>query len=235
MCAPLIVGAVMAVAYMAKTTFDNKDAAKAEGQRADNARLQATEYVKANNYTQANAALANRDAFENAVQQMTAKNMQGIQNLGAIDTSIAESGLSGNSMNRLRRSVEASTDAEQMNIKNTYKRDYSQIFGQQVESQQKSIAAIASIDQDAHKVSNARQITGTVMSGVQGFMAGYSMGGMFAGSAIAGGGTAAAGGSAVSTGANATVGSSAMSYSPAQSTVLGGSGSQLSTSYLSYR
>ena len=63
MCAPLIVGAVMAVAYMAKTTLDNKDAAKAEGQLAVNARLQATEYVKANNYTQANAALENRDPF----------------------------------------------------------------------------------------------------------------------------------------------------------------------------
>lgn len=183
MCAPLIVGAVMAVAAVAKTTMQNKDAAKAEGQRADNARLQAQEYVKQNNYNQSNLSLQNRDAFENAIQQMTAKNMQGTQNLGAIDTSISESGMKGNSMNRLRRNVEASNDADQMNITNEYKRNYSQIFGQQITSQQQAISAISGIDQDAKKQSTGSQIMGTAMSGAQGFLSGYLMGGMFAGSA----------------------------------------------------
>lgn len=183
MCAPLIVGAVMAVAAVAKTTMQNKDAAKAEGQRADNARLQAQEYVKQNNYNQSNLSLQNRDSFENAIQQMTAKNMQGTQNLGTIDTSISESGMKGNSMNRLRRNVEASNDAEALNVTNEYKRNYSQIFGQQTTSQQQAISAISGLDQDAKKQSNGSQIMGTVMSGAQGFLSGYSMGGMFAGSA----------------------------------------------------
>ncbi|MFV7520699.1 hypothetical protein ACNPN6_06605 [Enterobacter quasiroggenkampii] len=239
MCVPVLaIGAVMAVAYAAKTASDFSDAAKNEGKRADVARLQAQQYVKQNNMNQANLNLANHDAVESAVQKMTANNMQYIQNKGALETAISESGLSGNSMNRLRRQVDQSNAIDQMNVTTEYKRNYGEIFGKQIESQQNTINAIDSLDQDAHKISNAKQVMGIGLSAVQGFVAGYSMGGMLGASAI-GGGTAAAAGSsvAVSTGANATaasVAASSMAYSPAQSTVLGGAGSQLSTSFFSY-
>ncbi|WP_375752638.1 hypothetical protein [Enterobacter roggenkampii] len=240
MCVPVLaVAAVMAVAYAAKTASEFHDAAKNEGQRADNARLQAQQYVKQNTMNQANLNLANHDAVENAVQKMTANNMQYIQNKGALETAISESHLSGNSMTRLRRQVEQSNATDQMNVTAEYKRNYGEIFGKQIESQQNTINAIDSLDQDAHKISNAKQIMGIGLSAVQGFVAGYSMGGMLGASAI-GGGAAAAGSSAASaasTGANATaasVAASSMSYAPAQSTVLGGAGSQLSTSFFSY-
>ncbi|EPN9191335.1 virion core protein, T7 gp14 family [Enterobacter roggenkampii] len=237
MCVPVLaVAAVMAVAYAAKTASDFSDAAKNEGKRADAARLQAQQYVKQNNMNQANLNLANHDAVESAVQKMTANNMQYIQNKGALETAISESGLSGNSMNRLRRQVDQSNAIDQMNVTTEYKRNYGEIFGKQIESQQNTINAIDSLDQDAHKISNAKQVLGIGLSAVQGFVAGYSMGGMLGASAI-GGGAAAAGSSATSTGANATaasVAASSMSYAPAQSTVLGGAGSQLSTSFFSY-
>lgn len=239
MCVPVLaVAAVMAVAYAAKTTSDLHDAAKAEGQRADNARLQAQQYVKQNNVNQTNLSLANHDAVESAVQKMTANNMQYIQNKGALETAISESNLTGNSMTRLRRQVEQSHATDQMNVTAEYKRNYGEIFGKQIESQQNAINAVNSVDQDAHKISNGQQILGVGLSAVQGFVAGYSMGGMMGlgGAAAAGAGSSAAG-AAASTGANATatsVAASSMAYAPTQSTVLGGAGSQLSTNFFSY-
>ncbi|HHL4106378.1 TPA: hypothetical protein ACQ7U8_004461 [Klebsiella pneumoniae] len=176
MCGPIAVAAVMAGASATQSAMSAKNAAKAEGNRADAARLQAQEYVKANNITQANLNLSNRDAYENAVSKMTAANMQGIQNMGALNTAIAESGIKGNSINRLRRSQEASNSAEQLSITNEYKRNYAEIFGKQLESQQNTISAVSGLDQDAHKTSGLQQALGITMAGAQGAAQGYSMG-----------------------------------------------------------
>lgn len=199
MCGPIAAAAVMAVGNAAQTAMQYKDAAKAEGKRADAARLQAQEYVKANNITQANLNLSNRDAYENAVSKMTAANMQGIQNMGALNTAIAESGIKGNSIHRLRRSQEASNSAEQLSITNEYKRNYAEIFGKQLESQQNTISAVNGLDQDAHKISNERQILGITMAAAQGAAQGYSMGSAIS-SATSGGASGASSAASTSTG-----------------------------------
>ncbi|HBQ5120503.1 MULTISPECIES: virion core protein, T7 gp14 family [Klebsiella pneumoniae complex] len=202
MCGPIAAAAVMAVGSATQSAMQYKDAAKAEGKRADAARLQAQEYVKANNITQANLNLSNRDAYENAVSKMTSANMQGIQNMGALNTAIAESGIKGNSINRLRRSQEASNSAEQLSITNEYKRNYAEIFGKQLESQQNTISAVSGLDQDAHKTSGLQQALGITMAGAQGAAQGYSMGSAMSG-AMSGGASSAGASAGTSAGASA--------------------------------
>lgn len=223
MCLPLAVVAVagsMAAAQAASTTMQMHDAAKAEGQRADNARLQAQEYVKQNNFNQANLSLSNRDAYEEAVQKMTANNMQYLQNKGALDTAIAESRLSGHSMDRLRNSVEQSHNADQMNVTNEYKRNYNEIFGQQVTSQQNAINAVNSLDQDAHKQSTGSQILGVGLSAVQGFVQGVAMASSFGLGSAATGASAAASSSAGLQAASSTLAIGSSAYRPTQSNTL---------------
>ncbi|HBT4786354.1 TPA: hypothetical protein MB364_001686 [Klebsiella variicola subsp. variicola] len=225
MCGPIAAAAVMAVGNAAQTAMQYKNAAKAEGQRADAARLQAQEYVKANNITQANLNLSNRDAYENAVSNMTAANMQGIQNMGALNTAIAESGIKGNSINRLRRSQEASNSAEQLSITNEYKRNYAEIFGKQLESQQNTISAVNGLDQDAHKISNERQILGITMAAAQGAAQGYSMGSAI--SSATSGGAAGGGASGASSAASTSTGTAVQNYGYSNA-------GQLSTNFSTY-
>lgn len=176
MCLPVAaVMAVTAATAVAQQASNNHDMAKAEGQRADAARLQAQQYVIQNNINQNMANLADRDAYEKAVQEMTASNLQGYQNLSAVDNAISESGLKGRSVDRARREVQADIQNNALNIDNEYKRNYAEIFGQKLTSQQNAAANINSLDQDAHKASGWGQVFGYINSGASGAMQGYQM------------------------------------------------------------
>lgn len=177
MCLPVAaVMAVTAATAVAQQASSNHDLAKAEGQRADAARLQAQQYIIQNNMNQNMANLANRDAYEKAVQEMTASNLQGYQNLSAIDNAISESGLKGRSVDRACREVQADIQNNALNIDNEYKRNYSEIFGQKLTSQQNAAANIQALDQDAHKQSGWGMVLGYTNAGIGGAMTGYQMG-----------------------------------------------------------
>ncbi|MBS0878863.1 MULTISPECIES: hypothetical protein [unclassified Tatumella] len=154
----------------------NKQAADIESARVTATREQAIEYVKQNNYTQNNLNLEDRDNYDNLVQAMTNNNLQGYQKLGSLNTAISESGIQGNSVNRLRSSVTQSTDNNTQNLYNQYQQQYSKIYGEKLSSQLQTKSEVDSLDQSIHNQSNFSQFMGVLSSTASGAASGYQIG-----------------------------------------------------------
>ena len=93
----------MAGASMASSAFGQKAQAKAAAAQADAARKQKIELVKAGNYEDANLNLQQRESWEATNAKLSDARLTAIQNMGMVNTAIAESGMEGNSMERLQR------------------------------------------------------------------------------------------------------------------------------------
>ncbi|WP_323115389.1 hypothetical protein [Pseudomonas guariconensis] len=118
------------------------DRAKAEGQAEDARRKGLIEQVRQMNTANADMSLEARDKAEQAQQQLTDINLKSLRNRGMVAAAIGESGLAGNSMDRVKRVTDAETSREKMGVLDNYKRDYQAIFANQVGNVENTKAAI---------------------------------------------------------------------------------------------
>ena len=141
MCEPVSIG--LGMLGVAGATMGASQQAKAEGAAIDAQRRQGQEMVKQMNYSDANLKMQERDLKEQQVAELTETTLNGIRNQGMVRAAVAESGLEGNSINRIERSVEADTVKERAGITESYNRDYAAIFGNRIANIENTKSAIA--------------------------------------------------------------------------------------------
>lgn len=171
MCGPLVIPMAMMAMSAAAAASSASEGAKAKGQMTDNERKQQNEIVKQANFAENDQKLATVDKHDEARRQLTEVNLQTIRNQGTIRAAIGESGLSGNSMDRLRNSVDNDASAQRLNITDNYERDYQAIFANRVGSSENSKAAVRGQGGNKYKVNNIANALNIVSSGVQGYAA----------------------------------------------------------------
>lgn len=169
MCEPVSIGmGIMAVAGAAMSASNQ---AKAEGAAIDAQNRQAQEMVKQMNYSDANLKMQERDLKEQQVQELTETTLNGIRNQGMVRAAVAESGLEGNSMNRIERDVAGQTVKERAGITDSYNRDYAAIFGNRIANIQNTQSAISGQGKII-KTSPLAHALNVVSAGAQGYAAG---------------------------------------------------------------
>lgn len=172
MCEPVSIG--MAVVAVAGAVIGSKEKAKAEGAAEDARRLGQREQVIAMNRADNDMRLETVDKNEQARAKLTETNLTALRNRGSIRAAIGESGLEGNTMDRLTNSVENEASAEKVAILDNYDRDYATIFGNRVANVEQTKAglrgSVAAIR--GSKVADALNV---VSAGFQGYGAGQSM------------------------------------------------------------
>ena len=173
MCEPVSIG--MAVVAVAGAAMSASEGAKAKGQMTDNERKQQNEVVKQANFAENDQKLATVDKQDEARRQLTEVNLQSIRNQGTINAAIGESGLSGNSMERLRNSVANDSSAQAMNITDNYTRDYQAIFANRVGSSENAKAAVRGLGGNKYKVNNIANALNIVSAGGSGYAQGESL------------------------------------------------------------
>lgn len=183
MCEPVSIG--MAIVAVAGAAMSASSQAKAEGAAIDAQNRQAQEMVKQMNYSDANLKLNERDLKEQQVQELTETTLNGIRNQGMVRAAVAESGLEGNSMNRIERDTDGATVKERAGITASYGRDYAAIFGNRVANIENTKSAIKGQGKIL-KTSPLAHALNVTAAGAQG----YAMGSSMAGTGGSGGGAA---------------------------------------------
>lgn len=176
MCEPVsIMLAVGAALGAASGAMSAKQQAKAEGAQEDARRKNMHEQVVAMHRNEADMNLETRDKHDAARAQLTETNLTAARNRGTIRAAIAESGMEGNTMDRVQRQVENDASNEQMAILTNYERDYSTIFGNKVSNVENTKAALRGSNANIRtsKVAQALNVASSTMAGAQ---AGASMG-----------------------------------------------------------
>lgn len=173
MCEPVSIG--MAIVAVAGAAMSASEGAKAKGQMTDNERKQQNEVVKQANFAENDQKLATVDKHDEARRQLTEVNLQAMRNQGTITTAIGESGLAGNTMDRLKNSVANDASAEKMNITDNYTRDYQAIFANRVGSSENSKAAVRGLGGNKYKVNNIANALNIVSAGGSGYATGESI------------------------------------------------------------
>lgn len=191
MCEPVSIA--MAAVAVVGATMGASQKAKAEGAAEDAQRRNAQEQVKQTNMANANLNLTAQDKADEARRQITEINMQTLKNRGTIDAAIGESGLSGNSMDRIRRSVENEASAQKMGVTDNYKRDYQSIFANQIANVENTKSALKGQAQII-KTSGLSNALNIVSAGAGGYAQGSSIASASKGSAGSNSNGTAAGG-----------------------------------------
>jgi len=171
MCEPVSISIAMAGLAASSAAMSASESAKAKGQMTDNERKQQNELVKQANFAENDQKLATVDKQDEARRQLTELNLQTIRNQGTINTAIGESGMAGNSMDRLKNSVANDASAQRMNITDNYTRDYQAIFANRVGSSENAKAAVRGLGGNKYKVNNIANALNIVSSGAQGYAA----------------------------------------------------------------
>lgn len=174
MCEPVSIG--MGIMAVAGATMSASQQAKAEGAAIDAQNQQAQEMIKQMNYSDANLKMQERDLKEQQVAELTETTLNGIRNQGMVRAAVAESGLEGNSMNRIERSVEGDTVKERAGITESYNRDYAAIFGNRIANIENTKSAIKG-QAKIIKTSPLAHALNVTSAGMQGYMAGESLAG----------------------------------------------------------
>ena len=171
MCEPTSIAlGVMAVGTVAGSVMGASGQAKAEGAAIDAQRKQQMELIKGMNYQDANLKLEQKDAYDEAMNQLTQTNLTGIRNESMVRTAIGESGLEGGSMDRIQRITEGDTIRERVGITENYNRDYAAIFGNRIanventKSQLKGMAPIMKTSPLVHALNVANSAGNAYMS-----------------------------------------------------------------------
>lgn len=175
MCEPVSISIAMAGLAASSAAMSASEGAKAKGQMTDNERKQQNEVVKQANFAENDQKLATVDKQDEARRQLTEVNLQAIRNQGTINAAIGESGLSGNSMDRLKNSVANDASAQRMNITDNYTRDYQAIFANRVGSSENAKAAVRGLGGNKYKVNNIANALNIVSAGVGGYSQGESL------------------------------------------------------------
>lgn len=174
MCEPVSIG--MGMLAVAGATMGAAQQAKMEGAAIDAQNRQAQEMVKQMNYSDANLRMQERDLKEQQVAELTETTLNGIRNQGMVRAAVAESGLEGNSMNRIERSVEGDTIKERAGITESYNRDYAAIFGNRIANIENTKSAVRG--QGAiMKTSPLAHALNVATAGIGGYAAGKSLSG----------------------------------------------------------
>jgi len=150
------------------------DQAKAEGQAEDAKRKSQIEMVRQMNMANADLTLENRDKWEQANQELTEINLKSLKNRGMVTAAIGESGLSGNSMDRIQRVTQAETEREKDSVVTNYQRDYQAIFANQVGNVENTKSAIRGAA-PVIKTSNLSKALGVASSTAGAAASGYSL------------------------------------------------------------
>lgn len=127
---------------------------QATAAQIDQGRRRSIELVREMNYNDANLKLQSRDLLDNAVQDLTAANMDRVRNMGTIRAAIGEGNLEGNSMDRVERVTEGDYLREASGITESYHRDYSVILGNRYANVENTKNAIDNINKSEPKRSN---------------------------------------------------------------------------------
>ncbi|MCF7532767.1 virion core protein, T7 gp14 family [Pseudomonas petrae] len=175
MCEPVSISIAMAGLAASSAAMSASESAKAKGQMTDNERKQQNEVVKQANFSENDQKLATVDKQDESRRQLTEVNLQAMRNQGTINTAIGESGLSGNTMDRIRNSVGNDSSAQKMNITDNYRRDYQAIFANRVGSSENAKAAVRGLGGNKYKVNNIANALNIVSAGVSGYEQGESI------------------------------------------------------------
>lgn len=174
MCEPVSIGmGIMAVAGAAMSASSQ---AKAEGAAIDAQNRQSIEQIKQMNYSDANLKMQERDLKEQQVQELTETTLNGIRNQGMVRAAVAESGLEGNSMDRIERDVRGDTIKERAGITESYNRDYAAIFGNRIANIENTKSAIRGKGK-IMTTSPLAHALNVANAGMQGYAAGEAMSG----------------------------------------------------------
>lgn len=175
MCEPVSISIAMAAAMAAMAASSASQQAKAEGNAKDTQRKGHIEAVKGMNRNDADYRLQTRDKADEANHQLTEVNLSALRNKGTVLTAIGESGLEGNSMDRVLRITENDSSKEKMAITDNYNRDYATIFATQVVNQENTKSMIRGSGKllSTPNFAHALNIAGAA---VQGGASGYSTG-----------------------------------------------------------
>ncbi len=168
MCEP--VSLTMAAMGAAGAAAGAHGQAKAEGAAEDARRKGQIELVKQMNAANADSNLEIVDKGEQARQQLTELNLTSLRNRGMLRTAIGESGLSGNSMDRINRVSQAETDREAMSVVDNHGRDYQALFANQVGAVENTKSQLRS-SQPVHRTSRLAQALNVVTAGAGSYMA----------------------------------------------------------------
>lgn len=179
MCEPVSIG--LGVLGVAGATMSATQQAKAEGAAIDAQHRQAQEMVKQMNYSDANLKMQERDLKEQQVAELTETTLNGIRNQGMVRAAVAESGLEGNSMNRIERDVVGQTVKERAGITESYNRDYAAIFGNRIANIQNTQASVNGMG-SITRTSPLAHALNVVSSGASGYAMGSSLAGSSSGS-----------------------------------------------------
>lgn len=177
MCEPVSIA--MAVVAVAGAAMGAHDKAKQEGKLIDSQRKQQHEVLRANNWANADAQMAIRDANESTRSMLTETNIERTANMSLLSTAISESSMRGRSMNRLQSVQNLQYDMQESDTVLNYQRDYQAIFADRIgaaESAKAQIQGMAPIPRTS-KLTHAVNITQAGMSGAS---MGMSLSGGFA-------------------------------------------------------
>lgn len=172
MCEPVSIG--MAIVAVAGAAMSASEKAKAEGAAEDGQRRTAREQVKQTNMANANLNLNAMDKQEEARKQLSQINLQATRNRGTIRAAVGESGLSGNSMDRIQNSVENESSNARTDVVDNYHRDYQSIFANQIANTENTKSAIRGQAQ-VIKTSGLSNALGIISSGANGYAQGSAM------------------------------------------------------------
>lgn len=104
--------------------------------------------VKELNYKDANLKLQERDLLDSASQDLTAANLQRVNNMGMVRAAIGESGLEGNSMKRISRVTEGEMIRAANGVTENYKKDYAAIFAERLGARESTISQIEKVQEN---------------------------------------------------------------------------------------
>lgn len=106
-------------------------------------RMQSKEQIRQMNIQNADLTLQQRDALEEAQDELTSQSLQKVQAMGSIRAAIGESNLEGASMERIKRVSEGDYIREANKVTENYHRDYAALFQQQVGLTESTRAQVA--------------------------------------------------------------------------------------------
>ncbi|ANY29053.1 hypothetical protein UNOSLW4_0190 [Pseudomonas phage UNO-SLW4] len=179
MCEPVsIMMAVGAAAGLASGAMGAKQQAKAEGAAEDARRANGHEQILAMHRADADMNLETQDKHLEARSQLTETNLTALRNRGTVRAAIAESGMEGNTMDRVQRDVENQASHEKMAILDNYERDYATIFQNKVANVENTKAALRG-SRSAVGTSKLAQALNVASSTLSGASAGAAMGSQY--------------------------------------------------------
>lgn len=156
----------------ASTLMGSKSQAEASAAQADAERHQKIQLIKTMNYEDANLRLQQTETGEAAFGNITQSRLQAIQNEGAVRAAAAESGMEGNTMNRVQRIVAMDSSREIQGIKDNYERDYAHLFASRVGNYESTVNQVDALSGVAEQDDTMMTMLGLGNMGVKGWLTG---------------------------------------------------------------